>query len=154
MSSESSSDESSPNGSSSGGSSSESRTHSQSQMDQILTDSPQGRNDNLMPEHRAVDEQAHSLDPTIEETDADIEIVEESEEAETAGPAPSSTMGRPDLSPATYRIGRSRVTDDDLDEYVKRGLIKAWLRDLCRARGREEVPKLEPCEAVVFQKKN
>ena len=92
-------------------------------MDQILTDSLQGRDDNLMPEHPAIRDRAHSPDLAVEETDADIEIVEEGEEAETAGPVPSGTEGQLDLSLATYLIGRSHVTDDGLDEYVKRG---AW----------------------------
>ena len=53
--------------------------------------------------------------------------------------------------PTTYRLGRSRVTDETLDEYVERGLLKALLRSLCRAPGREEVPSPEAYEAVVFR---
>ena len=103
-----------------------------------------------MLEHHAIDEQAHSPDPTVEETDADVEIVEEGKEAETIGVVPSGAKGRPNLSPTTYRIGRSRMMDDDLDEYVERGLIKALLRDLMCALGWEEVPNLEPYEVIVF----
>lgn len=76
-----------------------------------------------MPEHPSIGDQAHSPDLAVEETDVNIEIVEEGEEAETIGPAPSGTEGRLDLSSATYLIGRSCMTDDDLNEYVKRG---AW----------------------------
>lgn len=103
-----------------------------------------------MPEHPAADDQAHSPDLAIEETDAYVEIVEEGEEAETAGPMPFGAKGRSDLSPTTYWIGRSHVTDDDLGEYVECGLIKASLHGLCRAPGQKEVPNPKPYEAVVF----
>ena len=36
------------------------------------------------------------------------------------------------------------------DEYVEHGLLKATLRCLCRAPGREEVPSREVYKAVVF----
>ena len=49
-----------------------------------------------------------------------------------------------------YRIGRSRITEADLDKYVEQGLLKSMLRGLCCAPGQEEVPHPEPYEAVVF----
>jgi hypothetical protein len=76
--------------------------------------------------------------------------VDEGEEGETAGPVPAVVKGQPDLTPVTYWIGRSRVTEADLDKYVEQGLLKSTLRGLCRAPGREEVPRPEPYEAVVF----
>jgi hypothetical protein len=85
-----------------------------------------------------------------EETETDVEIVEEGEEGETAGPVPAAMRGQPDLTPVTYRIGRSRVTEAKLDKYVDQGLLKPTLRRLCGAPGREEVPHPEPYEAVVF----
>ena len=91
-----------------------------------------------MPEHPAIGDRAHSPDLAVEETDADVEIVEESKEAETAGPAPSGMEGRLDLSLATYLIGRSHVTNDDLDEYVKRG---AWAH-------KGFVSRLMPCSGA------
>lgn len=42
------------------------------------------------------------------------------------------------------------MTEEDLEDYAENGLIKANLRGLCCAPGQEEVPKLEPYEAVVF----
>ena len=84
------------------------------------------------------------------ETDVDVEIVEEGKEGETIGLVPAVVKGQSDLEPATYRIGRSSLTEAVLDEYVEKGLLKASLRSLCRAPGREEVPQPEPYEAVVF----
>lgn len=69
----------------------------------------------------------------------DVEIVKEGEEAKTIGPSRSDAKGQPDLFSATYRIGRSRVTDEELDKYVSRRLIKASLRGLCHASRYEEV---------------
>jgi hypothetical protein len=63
----------------------------------------------------------------------DVEIVEEGEEAETAGPVPSVVKGRSDLFSATYRIGWSRVTEEDLDEFVEHGLLKALHFVACAA---------------------
>ena len=85
-----------------------------------------------------------------EETDVDVEIVEEGKEGETIGLVPAVVKGKTYLEPATYRIGRSSLTEAVLDEYVEKGLLKASLRSLCRAPGREEVPQPEPYEAVVF----
>ena len=42
-----------------------------------------------------------------EETDVDVEIVEEGEEGETAGPVPVAVKDQSDLEPATYRINHS-----------------------------------------------
>jgi hypothetical protein len=54
-----------------------------------------------------------------EETDIDVEIVEEGEEGKSAGPVLATVKGLSDLTPTTYRIGRSRVTEADLDKYVE-----------------------------------
>ena len=43
------------------------------------------------------------------------------------------------------------MTEEDLDDYVGRGLIKANHHSLCHALEREEVPKLESIEAIVFR---
>ena len=75
-----------------------------------------------------------------EETDVDVEIVDEGEEGETTGPVPAVVKGQSDLEPATYRIGRSSVTEAVLDEYVESGLFKALLHSLCHAPSHEEVP--------------
>ena len=42
------------------------------------------------------------------------------------------------------------MTKEELDGHVGRGLIKSSMHNLCRTLGREEVPLLEPYEAVVF----
>jgi hypothetical protein len=42
------------------------------------------------------------------------------------------------------------VIEEDLDGYIGRGLIKASMRDLCRAPGQEEVPQPEPYKVIVF----
>jgi hypothetical protein len=57
--------------------------------------------------------------------------VEEGEEGETPGPAPAAVKGKPDLTPATYRLGRSCVTEAELNKYVTQGHIKPTLRELC-----------------------
>lgn len=62
----------------------------------------------------------------------------------------SAAKGQPDLSPVTYLIGPSRVIEEDLDDYIERGLLKASLRGLCCAPGREEVPRPKPYEVIVF----
>ena len=77
--------------------------------------------------------------------------MEEGEEGETTGPVLAAVRGKPDLSPFTYLLGRSRVTEEELDEYVERGILKPLLHGLCRALGREEIPHPEPYEAVVFR---
>jgi hypothetical protein len=71
-------------------------------------------------------------------------------EGETPRPIPAAAKGQPDLTLATYRLGRSYVTEVELDKYVTQGLIKPTLHGLCRALGREEVPCPEPYEAVIF----
>ena len=107
MSSESSSGDSSSNGSSSDGSSSGSHTRSQSGSDQAMARSPNTRDDNLVPEHHVGSGLGPSRGEAVEETDADVEIVEEGEEGETAGPVPAVVKGQSNLEPATYRISRS-----------------------------------------------
>ena len=104
-----------------------------------------------MPTAAAAGGHGRSPDEVAEDTEVDVEVEEEGEEVETAGPAPSGSKEHANLSPATYRIGQSRVTEEDLDDYVGRGLMKAYHRSLCHASEREEVPKPEPYEAVVFR---
>lgn len=140
-----------PSGSSSDGSSLESRTRSPSGHEQTGAQSPNREIVNLMAEPPRKGGQGPVHDDAIDETDADVEIVEEGEEGETVGPVPAAIAGQPDLSPATYPIGHSRVTEKDLDDYVVQGLLKSSLRGLCHAPGREEVPRPEPYEAVVFR---
>lgn len=43
------------------------------------------------------------------------------------------------------------MTEEDIDDYVGCGLIKADHRSWCHAPEREEVPKPEPYEAIVFR---
>ena len=76
--------------------------------------------------------------------------MEEGKEGESAGSVPAAVQGQSDLTPASYRIGQSRVTEVDLDKYVEQGLLKSMLRGLCRAPRQEEVPHPKPYEAVVF----
>ena len=87
--------------------------------------SPNTRNDNLVSEHRVRSGLVPSCDKDVEETDADVEIVEKGEEGETVGLVPAAVREQPDLTPITYRIGRSRVMDTELDKYVEQGLLKA-----------------------------
>lgn len=63
---------------------------------------------------------------------------------------PAVVKGQLDLTPVTYWIGRSHVSEVKLDKYVEERLLKLTLHGLCRAPGQEEVPHLEPYEAVVF----
>lgn len=91
-------------------------------------------------------------DEAIEETDTDVEIVEEGEEAKMAGPMPAVVARQPNLTLATYRIFCSCVTKKDLDDYVAQGLLKSSLHGLCCALGREKVPYPEPYEAIVFSR--
>jgi hypothetical protein len=74
-------------------------------------------------------------DEAVNGTDVDVEILEDGEEGETVGSVPAAIGGQPDLTPVMYRIGRTRVIEEDLDDYIGRGLIKASMRDLCRAPG-------------------
>jgi len=60
-----------------------------------------------------------------EETDVDVEIVEECEEGEC--PIPAAIKGQSDLEPTTYRISRSSMTEVVLDEYVEKGPLKTSL---------------------------
>jgi hypothetical protein len=79
-----------------------------------------------------------------------MEIMEEGEEGETAGSVPAAVRGQLDLTPVTYQIGRSRVTEADLDNYVEQGLLKASLHGLCCAPSWEEVPCQEPYETITL----
>ena len=90
-------------------------------------------------------------DEATDGLDADVEIMEDGEEGKLLGPVPAAVGGQPDLTPAMYRIGRSHVTEEELDGYVGRGLINALLRDLCCAPSQEVVSQPEPYEAIVFR---
>lgn len=57
--------------------------------------------------------------------------VEAGDEGETAGPVPTAAKGRLDLEPASFCFGRSSVTEDDLDKYVRRRLLSSPLRSWC-----------------------
>jgi hypothetical protein len=87
----------------------------------------------------------------VEETETDVEIVEGGEEGETIGPTPVAHHGQVDLEPATYRLGRSKVTETVLDEYMADGLLHRTMRNWCRAPGHEEMPQPEPYEVVVIR---
>ena len=94
--------ESSSGESSSGDSSSESRTHLLSHVDQMECKLPNRQDDGLVPAATAACGHSPSPDEAAEDTEVDVEVVEEGEEAETAGLVPSSSKERADLSPATY----------------------------------------------------
>jgi hypothetical protein len=96
---------------------------------------PNIQDDKAMPVHPARSVPSPSCVEADEETDIDIEIVEEGEEGKSIGPVPATIKGMSDLTPTTYRIGRSRVIEADLDKYVEHGLIKSTLRGLCHAPG-------------------
>jgi hypothetical protein len=135
MSSESTSGASVSSGSSSDVSGSESHTNSQSASERMGALLPNTQGDYVMPAHAARSARGPSHDIDAEETDADVEIVEEGEEGETPGPIPAAAKGQPVLTLATYRLGRSCVTEAELDKYVTQGLIKPTLHGLCRALG-------------------
>lgn len=128
----------------------ESQTRLPSRMDLMATESVNRQGASLMPVDPVVGDQDPLPGHVAEGTEADVEIVEEGNEAETTGPAPPAAKGCLDLFPATFWIGQSHVTEEDLDDFVECGLIKALLRNLCHAPGREEMPNPEPYEAVVF----
>lgn len=66
-----------------------------------------------------------------EDAAIDIEGVEE-QEGETMGPTSIAVDGRKDLEPVTYWLGRSKVTEVDLDKYVVDGLIHSTMHTWCR----------------------
>ena len=101
------------------------------------------QNDNLVSEHRIGSGLVPLCDKDVEETNEDVEIMEEGEEGEPAGPVLADVRGQPNLTLITYRIGHSRVIEAKLDKYVEQGLLKASHHDWCRALGREEVPRPE-----------
>lgn len=76
---------------------------------------------------------------------------EDSEDCTGAGSNFSKTGEQAPVFGSSYRLGRSRVTDDDLDEYVRYGLLHGSMRSYCRAPDLEEIPAPEPYEAVVFR---
>ena len=115
-----------------------------------MAQSANAQDDNLAPENPTAGGLGPSRDDASEETDSEVEIVEEGEEGETAGPVSSVVRGQLDLTLVTYRIGHSRVAKVDLDKYVEQGLLIASLCGLWYTLGPEEVPRLEPYEAVIF----
>lgn len=50
-----------------------------------------------------------------------------------------------------YRLKRSKVTEETLDQYVKDRVISPLIRTACRASGSEAVPERQPYEAIVFR---
>jgi len=120
MSSESMSGDSSYSGSSSGGSSSESRTSSLGRGKKVVVDLLSEGSVGLA-SCAAMGGDGLSPNQAADGTNADVEILEEGEEAETPGPASSGVLGQPKLLPATYRLGQSRVTKETLDENVDVG---------------------------------
>lgn len=52
-----------------------------------------------------------------------------------AGSVRSGAKKQPNLLPSTYRLGRSRVTEDVLDDFVRSGLLNASLRSYSWASG-------------------
>ena len=80
-----------------------------------MAHSVNARDDNLAPKNPAVGGPGPSRDDVGEGTNTDMEIVEEGEEGEIARPVPAVIRGKPDLTPVTYRIGRSLVKEADLE---------------------------------------
>ena len=119
MSSESSSVDNSSSESSSDGSNSGSRTRSRSESEQVMTQSPNALGNNMTLERAVEGARSPSHVDAGEETDTGVEIVEEGEEGETTGPVPAAVKGQLDLTPVTYRIGRSRVCEAELDNYAE-----------------------------------
>ena len=108
MSSESSSDSGSTSGSSSGGSSSESRTDLRGATVEVEAPMANTQGDVTGPSRVNVSK----------ETETDVEVVEDGEEGESAVLVPAVARGLLDLTPVTYRLGRSQVKEVDLDKYV------------------------------------
>ena len=98
MSSESSSGDNSSSGSSSDTSSSESRSHLQSGSERNMAHSSNAQGSNLAREGLGAGGPGPSCNDSSEGTDTDVEIVEEGEEGETAGPVPGAIQGQPDLT--------------------------------------------------------
>jgi hypothetical protein len=93
------------------------------------------QDDNVAPAHPAGSVQGPSRVEVDEETDIDVKIMEEGEEGESTRPVQATVKGQSDLTPMTYRIGRSRVIEADLNKYVEQGLLKSTLRGLCHTSG-------------------
>ena len=132
MSSESTSGTSSSSRSSSDISGSKSCTNSQSAYERMGAELPNTQGNSTMPMHASGSARCPSRDIDAEETNTDVEIMEEGEEGETPRPVPATAKGQPDLTLATYRLGCSCVTEAELDKYVTQGLIKPTLCGLCR----------------------
>jgi hypothetical protein len=96
---------------------------------------PNIQDDNAAPAHLAKSVPSPSCAEADKETDIDVEIMEEGEEGKSARPVPATIKGLSDLTPTTYQIGRSSVTEVDLDKYVEQGLLKSTLHGLCHALG-------------------
>jgi hypothetical protein len=58
-----------------------------------------------------------------EETKFDVEIIDDEEEGETAGSVLATAKGRVAFKTATYHLGRSKVTEVLLDQYLAKDLI-------------------------------
>ena len=100
-----------------------------------MAQSPIARDGSLVADHPIDGCPVPSRIDIGEETDTDVEIVEQGHEGETPGLVPAVIKGQLNLTLATYRIGRSRVTEAELDKYVDQGLLKPTLHGLCRAPG-------------------
>ena len=83
----------------------ESRTHSQNGSKRAMARSPNAQGDGLAPEHAAEAGLGPSHAGGGEETDTDVEIVEEGDKGETSGPVSTVMKGQLDLTLETYRIG-------------------------------------------------
>ena len=115
-----------------------------------MAQSPIARDGNLAADHPVDGCPSPSRIDIGEETDTDVEIVEQGHEGETPGLVPAVIKGQLNLTLATYRIGCLRMIEAELDKYVDQGLLKPTLYGLCCASDREEVPCPKPYEAIVF----
>lgn len=86
----------------------------------------------------------HRSESALAEEEVEVVILDEEEVGEGAETIPGDV-------PSSYRLGRSRVTEETLDSYVVEGLLNPDAREACRGPGREETPQPEPYEAVVFK---
>lgn len=78
------------------------------------------------------------------EEDVEVVILDDEEAGKGAESSPGNVG-------SSYHLGRSQVTESALDSYVVEGLLSSAARDACRAPGREETPRPEPYEAVIFK---
>ena len=107
-----------------------------------MAQSPTAQGGKLAAEHPVEGCPGPSRIDIDEETDTDVEIVEEGEEGETPGPVPTAVKGQLDLTPATYRIGRSASLRRNLMSMLNEGFsslhsVVCAVRQtqrMCRAR--------------------